>query len=135
MSSLHLNHQATDVYSTDGGKDKSEWTAKHLVAANITYLCVISGFCHEVDEICTLLGYYTAHCGNSLLTVCPLVRNYHTMQRNIPEECKSHYLLNNISLPIKQQTRNVYKGSGGKYLLEYGHTSIKNIWVLTVLHH
>jgi len=95
MSSLHLNHQATDVYSTDGGKDKNEWTAKHLAAANITYLCVISGFCHEVDEICTLLGYYTAHCGNSLLTDCPLVRNYHTMQRNIPEECKSHYLLNN----------------------------------------
>jgi hypothetical protein len=76
-------------------KDKGEWTAKHLAAANITYLCVISGFCHEVDEICALLGYYTPYCGNYLLTDCPLVRNYHTMQHNIPEECKSHYLLNN----------------------------------------
>ena len=95
MSSLHLKHQPTDVYSKDGRKDKGEWTATHLAAANITYLCVISSFCHEVDEICTLLGYYTAYCGNSLLTDCPLVRNYHTMQSNITEECKSHYLLNN----------------------------------------
>jgi len=60
MSSLHLKHQPTDVYSRDGGKDKGQWTAKHLAAANITYLCVISVFCHEVDEICNLLGYYTA---------------------------------------------------------------------------
>jgi hypothetical protein len=28
---------------------------------------VISGFCHEADEICGLLGYYAAYGGNSLL--------------------------------------------------------------------
>ena len=28
---------------------------------------VISGFCHEVGEICALLGYYAAYSGNSLL--------------------------------------------------------------------
>jgi len=25
---------------------------------NTGLLCVISGFCHEVDDICILLGYY-----------------------------------------------------------------------------
>ena len=29
---------------------------------------VISGFCHEVDEKCTLLGYYAASSGNFLMT-------------------------------------------------------------------
>jgi len=32
------------------------------------YLCMISGFCCEVDENCTLLGNYTASSGNFLLT-------------------------------------------------------------------
>jgi len=27
---------------------------------------MISGFCHEADEIWALLGYYTAHSSNSL---------------------------------------------------------------------
>jgi hypothetical protein len=31
-------------------------------------LILISGFCHNVDEICALLGYYTASCGNCLPT-------------------------------------------------------------------
>ena len=30
--------------------------------------CVISGFCHEVNENCSLLGFYTVSNGNSLLT-------------------------------------------------------------------
>ena len=30
--------------------------------------CVISGLCHEVNEIWTLLGYYAAQIGNSLPT-------------------------------------------------------------------
>jgi len=30
--------------------------------------CVISGFRHEVDENCTLLGFYAACSGNSLST-------------------------------------------------------------------
>ena len=30
--------------------------------------CVISGFCHDVGENCTLLGYYAASSGNSLPT-------------------------------------------------------------------
>ena len=33
----------------------------------ILLLCLISGFCHEVDEKCALLGYYTASSGNFLL--------------------------------------------------------------------
>jgi hypothetical protein len=32
----------------------------------VNYL--ISGFRHNVDEICALLGYYAASCGNCLLT-------------------------------------------------------------------
>jgi len=36
----------------------------------VVVTCIVSGFCHEVDEICTVLGYYRAYGGNSL-------RNYH----------------------------------------------------------
>jgi len=70
---------------------------------------MISGFCHEVDEICALQGYYTVYGGNSLPTFrdnlqvsswrvkkvgligCPKmsVRNYHHMLHNIQEECRS----------------------------------------------
>jgi hypothetical protein len=43
-------------------------------------------------QICALLGYYAASCGNCLLTHCheTSVNNYHTMSRNIPEERRSH---------------------------------------------
>jgi len=73
-------------------------------------LCMISGFCHEVDENYLLLGSYAASSGNSLPTIwynlsfpssrdswpskkrpigCPktLVRNYDYSLCNIPEEC------------------------------------------------
>jgi len=30
------------------------------------YMCVISGFCHEVDENCTLVGYYAVSSGQKL---------------------------------------------------------------------
>ena len=40
--------------------------------------CVISGFRHDVDEICDLLGYYATCSGNSLPT-----------SRNIAEDCIS----------------------------------------------
>jgi len=29
--------------------------------------CMVSGFCHEVDELCTPLGNYAVYSGNSLL--------------------------------------------------------------------
>jgi len=32
------------------------------------HCCVISGFRREVEEICALLGYYTAHSSYSLST-------------------------------------------------------------------
>jgi hypothetical protein len=41
MSSLNLKNQPTDVDSTDEDKEEGECSAKHLAAANITYLCVI----------------------------------------------------------------------------------------------
>jgi hypothetical protein len=48
---------------------------------------LISGFRRDVDEICALLGYYAASCGNCL----PTFRD--TTPRNFPEEriykCKS----------------------------------------------
>jgi hypothetical protein len=37
-------------------------------------LTLISGFHHDVDKICAVLGYYLASCGN-----------YHMMPLNIPE--------------------------------------------------
>jgi hypothetical protein len=55
-------------------------------------------FCLEIHA---LLGYYTASCGNCLpifranisvtsSRVKSLVKNHHTMLRNIPEEQRSH---------------------------------------------
>jgi hypothetical protein len=71
---------------------------------------VISGFRRDGDEICALLRYYAASCGNCLLTFrdnisvsssrvkksCPetSVNNYHTTPRNIAEECRSHAVHN-----------------------------------------
>jgi hypothetical protein len=58
--------------------------------------CLISGFLHDVDvdENCSLLGYYAASNGNFLPTLrdslsgCPetTVRNYHYSLGNNPEE-------------------------------------------------
>jgi len=39
----------------------------YLFAHETTSNPVISDLCLEVDEICTLLGYYAASSGNSLL--------------------------------------------------------------------
>jgi hypothetical protein len=93
-----------------------------------TFLCnkqfAISGFRRDTDEICALLGYYTASCGNSLptfrdnvsvpchrgsrnprrpLKMGPIrrfitsVKDYHPMPRNMPEERRSQLqLLTNI---------------------------------------
>jgi hypothetical protein len=54
-------------------------------------IILISGFRHDSDEICALLGYYSASCGNYLPTFWDvLVNNYHMMPRNIPEDHRSH---------------------------------------------
>ena len=65
---------------------------------------LISGFRRELDEICTLLGYYTALKGSPVPTFRDnlsvpssmvkktkkkIVRNYHSTLRNIPEESRS----------------------------------------------
>jgi hypothetical protein len=60
---------------------------------------LISGFRHDVDEICALLGYYAAYSGNSLPTFrdnlpvlssrtlnVGLIRYYHNTLRNISQE-------------------------------------------------
>jgi hypothetical protein len=38
--------------------------------ATVVATCMVLGFCHEVDEICTLLGCCTVYGGNCL-------QNYH----------------------------------------------------------
>jgi hypothetical protein len=61
----------------------------------------ISGFRHNVHEICTLLGHYVVSCGNcfllGLLTLedgtDTLVNNYHTTLCNNPEEHRFHQML------------------------------------------
>jgi hypothetical protein len=37
------------------------------IKAEICSTCMISGFCHEADENCTHLGYYTVSSDTSLL--------------------------------------------------------------------
>jgi hypothetical protein len=78
-----------------------------LVFNTQTSYNVISGFCHDVDEIYILLGYCVVYSGNSLSTFpallipmkmgplrCPemLVKNYHCMLHDILEECKSLHI-------------------------------------------
>jgi hypothetical protein len=48
------------------------------------------GFRRDVDEICALLGYYTASSGNPVVKV----QDYHSTLRNIPEERRSHVYVN-----------------------------------------
>jgi len=41
-----------------------------ITASTISMIvCMVSGFCHEVDENHTLLSYYAACSGNSLLRI------------------------------------------------------------------
>jgi hypothetical protein len=58
------------------------------ILLNFQKVTLMSGFCHDVHEICALLGYYAASCGNC-----------HMTPRNIPEEHRfqkvisfSHYM-------------------------------------------
>jgi hypothetical protein len=91
------------------------------------FLSITSGFCHKVDENCTLLGYYAASSGNLLLMFsdnlsvtsigvtnpevkmgpigCPemLVRNYHYMLHDT-EECNSQQLIKSQPTPHKEHT-------------------------------
>jgi hypothetical protein len=48
-----------------GGQTRTQ-KRKHVTKKQKTGL--ISGFCRNVDEICALLGYYRASCGNCLQT-------------------------------------------------------------------
>ena len=80
---------------------------------------VITGFRRDINEICALLGYYAASCGNPLptfrdsvsvpssrakkskktwpLNMGPIrypetsVKDYHSTLRNTPEECRSQH--------------------------------------------
>jgi hypothetical protein len=57
---MNLEISFTCLVTTAAGK----W-----IEIQILRLCIISGFCHEVDEICALLGCYTAYGGNFNLLV------------------------------------------------------------------
>jgi hypothetical protein len=65
---------------------------------------VISGFRHEVDENCALLGYYAACCGNfrpfvkMRPKICPetSVLNFHNSLRNNPEEYSFLFLTESL---------------------------------------
>jgi hypothetical protein len=50
-------------------KDKCNRIERQNILAKLPWktsliLCEISGFCHEVDNNCTLLGYYAVSCVN-----------------------------------------------------------------------
>ena len=84
-------------------------------------ISLISGFRRDVDEKCTLLGYYAASCGNCQeseknsdswpLKMGPIrcpetsVNNYETTPRNIPEGLISNF---NILVCIFVGTATVY---------------------------
>jgi len=92
------------------------------------FLSMTAGFCHKVDENCTLLGYYTASSAKLFLTCqhnilvpslgvknpkdmmrimcCPkmLVRNYHYMLHSDTLEHSSQQLLKSQLTPHKEHT-------------------------------
>jgi hypothetical protein len=80
---------------------------------------VISGFRHEVDAKCTLLGYYAASSGNLLPIGCSemSVRNNHCSMRNNPEELGYHKIL--VEQPERKRPIGILK-----YKLE---NNIKNV--------
>jgi hypothetical protein len=41
-----------------------------FIPKKLFIIFVISGFCHEAEEICALLGHYAANTGNSLPMFC-----------------------------------------------------------------
>jgi hypothetical protein len=49
-------------------KKKKKKKKKKGQEKNVADARVISGFCHEVDENCTLQGYYAVSSGNCLTT-------------------------------------------------------------------
>jgi hypothetical protein len=61
------------------------------------YTSLISGFRCDVDELCGLLGNYTASCGNYFVIICNVIivwyynylNNYHTTPCNYPEDQSS----------------------------------------------
>jgi len=61
-----------------------------------SFLFVISGFCHEINENSTLLGYFAVSSGNYPRISGPIgcpetsVRYYHFLLHNSPEEHSSH---------------------------------------------
>ena len=72
---------------------------RHKIRGNFHLSCEISGFRHEADENCALLGYYTAYSGNSLPTfrekvqeskkILDSLRNYQYTLRHGPERPNS----------------------------------------------
>jgi hypothetical protein len=65
-----------------------------------TFLSLISDFRRGVDEIRSRLGYYFGVVWHIIVYSWPFdswccpetsVNNYHTIPRNIPEECRSHF--------------------------------------------
>jgi hypothetical protein len=57
---VNISHSGTSIHYGLGGHNECQHNR----------ICMISGFCHKVDEICTLLGYYAAQSGYTLPTYC-----------------------------------------------------------------
>ena len=125
--------------------------------------CAISGFLHEADEICALLGYYTAYSGNFLLSfrdnlsvsssrvkiswllkTGPIggpetaVRNYHYTLSNIPEERRSQNCISYTewkSVCVCYIWRNVVTDAGNIHLLERCVSKKPIKWTMSKISH
>jgi hypothetical protein len=106
-ASRHIVHNISEK------QNRSSASQEVLISWNrMVYYCVCKSTClvpilkWSNSEMCAILGYYTASCGNCLptfqenigpvfkgqesRTLETLVNNYHTTPRNVPEECRSH---------------------------------------------
>jgi len=111
--------QLTNFFASIKLCDNLKQRNGHKIWDNFHLSCKISGFRHEADENCALLGYYTAYSGNSLPTfrekvqeskkILDSLRNYQYMLRHGPE-WRTSLRLSSVRAPSTTTYSTVRKG-------------------------
>jgi len=65
---------------------------------------MISGFCHEADEICALLGYYTAHSKSPYSYIEALYQSPFQGSRSLTLEDGTDRLSQHVSIELPLYT-------------------------------
>jgi hypothetical protein len=79
---------------------QAERPRNHTLISHINnrFSCVISGFCHDVDEICTVLGYYTVMSDGS----APTFQDTISVPSSRVKKSKTIFLIPKGPIPVLQ---------------------------------